>query len=62
MIKIAVVGAGIMGLSSAVRIQEKFPDAEITIIAEKFSPNTTGDGAAGVWGPYLLGTTSPNDI
>lgn len=58
MVKIAVVGAGVMGLGSAVAIQEKCPDVSITIISERFSPFTTGDGAAGIWGPYLLGQTS----
>lgn len=61
-IKIAIVGAGVIGLSSAIRIQEEFPHAEITLIAENFSPETTSDGAAGIWGPYLLGSTPPSDV
>lgn len=62
MVKVAVIGAGIIGLSSAVRIQEEAPDAEITLIAEKFSPETTSDLAAGIWGPYLLGDTPPGKV
>jgi len=62
MVKICVVGAGIIGLSSAISIQKKFPNAEIQIVADIFSPDTTGDGAAGIWGPYLLGSTPENDI
>jgi D-amino-acid oxidase len=63
-LKIAVVGAGIIGLSSAVRIQEELglPNVHITLIAEKFSPETTSDGAAGIWGPYLLGDTPPQNV
>ncbi|XP_021942982.1 D-aspartate oxidase [Folsomia candida] len=62
MVKIVIVGCGINGLSSAIRIQDEFPAAEITIISDKFTPETTSDGAAGIWGPYLLGTTPANDV
>lgn len=59
--KIAVLGAGIIGISCAVQLQKKFKSAvEVVIISEEFSPNTTGDGSAGLWGPYLMGST-PND-
>lgn len=44
MVKIGIVGGGIMGLSSAIRLQCEFPDVEITLISEKFSPETTADG------------------
>ena len=30
-----------------------FQDAEITVFTEKFSPETTGDGAAGLWLPSV---------
>lgn len=49
-----VVGAGVNGLSTAVRLQEIEPRASITIVAEKFSPDTTSDVAAGIWRPYSL--------
>ena len=61
-VKIAVVGAGIIGMSSAVIIQERFPDAKVFLFAEKFSPGTTSDGAAGLWWPFLLGDTPEKDI
>ena len=54
--KIAVIGAGVMGLSTALRLQSD-PSLDITIIAEKFSPETTSDGAAGIWSPTFLGDT-----
>uniref|UniRef100_A0A3B3Z917 D-aspartate oxidase n=1 Tax=Periophthalmus magnuspinnatus TaxID=409849 RepID=A0A3B3Z917_9GOBI len=48
-VKVAVVGAGVIGFSSAVCIAESLPNAAVTIIAEKFSPDTTSDGAAGIF-------------
>jgi D-amino-acid oxidase len=62
MVKVAVVGAGIIGLGSALAIQNQIPGIEITLISDKFSPETTGDGAAGLWTPYLLGDTDPTLI
>ncbi|XP_072046262.1 D-aspartate oxidase-like [Amphiura filiformis] len=55
--KVCVIGAGIIGLSTAVCIIEQIPDVQVTIIADKFTPETTGDGANGVWSPVLSGQT-----
>ena len=44
-LKVAVVGAGVVGLSCATVLQENFPHFSITILADKFSPGTTSDGA-----------------
>ena len=55
--KVAIVGAGICGLSTAIRLQDADPSLDITIIAEKFSPNTTSDGAAGFWCPTFMEDT-----
>ncbi|XP_058121434.1 D-aspartate oxidase-like [Anopheles ziemanni] len=52
-----ILGGGIIGLSCAVRLSEKYPDASLHIIGEHFSPHTTSDVAAGLWGPYALGNT-----
>nr|XP_006820597.1 PREDICTED: D-aspartate oxidase-like [Saccoglossus kowalevskii] len=49
--QICVIGAGVIGLSTAVNIIETIPDVEVTVIAERFSPNTTSDVAAGIWLP-----------
>lgn len=51
LIDIAVVGAGVVGLSTAVRIQETIPRARVTLIADKFEQETTSDGAAGIFRP-----------
>ena len=41
-----VVGAGVIGLSAAVHLCERFGDGlDITLVADKFSPDTTGDKA-----------------
>lgn len=61
--KVVIIGAGVIGLGSAVAVAEHFGNnVDITIIAEEVSPNTTGDGAAGLWSPYFLGDTPENDI
>ena len=57
MSSIAVVGAGVIGLSSAVSILEKDPTVKVTLIADKFSPYTTSDGAAGLIMPFVMGST-----
>lgn len=51
MVKIAIVGAGIVGLSTAVNIQRLIPAARITIIADKFDTDTTSSGAGGLYRP-----------
>ena len=32
---------------------------QVTLISETFTPDTTADGAAGIFGLYLLGSTEP---
>nr|CAH0098111.1 unnamed protein product [Daphnia galeata] len=61
-VKVAVIGAGVIGLSVATVLQEKFPNLSITLFADKFSPGTTSDGAAGLWMPFLLGDTPEKDV
>jgi D-amino-acid oxidase len=46
---VAVVGAGVMGLTSATRLLEL--GLEVTIYAEKFWPDTTSAVAGGQWAP-----------
>lgn len=54
--RIAVVGAGAVGLSTAVQIQKLLPSASLTIIADKFTTETTSSGAAGIFNPTLSKT------
>lgn len=66
-LKVAIIGGGIIGMSCAVKIAQYFNEinesnrncnsAIVTLISDKLSPNTTGDGSAGLWGPYLIGET-----
>ncbi|XP_004925049.1 D-amino-acid oxidase [Bombyx mori] len=58
MLQIAVVGAGINGLTCALRIQEKYKKYRVVLLAKQFTPNTTGDGSAGLWYPFETGNTS----
>ena len=55
--RVAIIGAGICGISSAICLQESDPTLELTLIAEKFSPNVTSDGAAGFIEPMFLKNT-----
>lgn len=41
MVRVVVLGAGVIGLSSALHLLERFPGAfDLTVVAEKFTPNT----------------------
>ncbi|XP_004874039.1 D-aspartate oxidase isoform X4 [Heterocephalus glaber] len=51
-VRIAVVGAGVIGLSTAVCISQLVPRCSITIISDKFTPDTTSDVAAGILIPH----------
>lgn len=55
--RVAVIGAGVIGLSTAQSIyehyHEKVSPLTIEIYADVFTPLTTSDGAAGLWQPYL---------
>lgn len=53
MVKVAVLGAGIAGLTSAINVQRQMPEAEVTVIADKFGSGTTSDGAGGFFRPYM---------
>jgi glycine/D-amino acid oxidase-like deaminating enzyme len=50
---ITILGAGVNGLSCAISILSKWSDLyDVTILAEKFTPETTSDGSGGLWLPY----------
>lgn len=58
--RIAVVGAGIVGLTTALELQDEYRNAEITVLAKDFYEDTTSYIAAGIFRP---GTsfTGPNE-
>ncbi|XP_019394376.1 PREDICTED: D-amino-acid oxidase [Crocodylus porosus] len=55
--RVAVIGAGVIGLSTALCIHDQYhaivPALEIEVYADQYTPHTTSDGAAGLWQPYL---------
>ncbi|XP_014350132.1 D-amino-acid oxidase isoform X2 [Latimeria chalumnae] len=55
--QVVVIGAGVIGLSTALCIYDRYHSIiqplEIKVYADKFTPLTTSDGAAGLWQPYL---------
>ncbi|HWP81719.1 MAG TPA: FAD-dependent oxidoreductase [Bacteroidota bacterium] len=50
---IAVIGCGVIGLSTGIRLLEQ--RFRVTIIARELPPHTTSDTAAAVWYPYKTG-------
>ncbi|NXG48162.1 OXDA oxidase, partial [Psilopogon haemacephalus] len=55
--RVAVIGAGVIGLSTALCIHQQYhsllPSLQLELYADRCTPNTTSDGAAGLWQPYL---------
>lgn len=52
-VRIAVVGAGVVGLSTALCVSKLVPGCSITVLSDKFSPDTTSDVAAGMLIPHV---------
>jgi glycine/D-amino acid oxidase-like deaminating enzyme len=50
--QVAVLGAGVIGLTTAVTLQAAGYD--VSIYAEKITPNTTSDVAGGQWAPSVV--------
>ena len=59
---VCVIGAGIIGLSTALNVQEMLEGVTVTIVAEDVTPNTTSDIAGGIWEPYLMGDTPEETV
>lgn len=55
-----VVGAGVSGLSSGIRLLEGGHDVQI--VSDKFSPETVSDVAAAIWYPFLVKPADRADI
>lgn len=52
-VDVLVVGCGVVGLTSAIRLAES--GRRVRIVARERSPRTTSDIAAAVWYPFLVG-------
>lgn len=59
-LNVAVLGAGVVGLTTALQLKKEFRDVTVDVIAEKFNRETTSFVAAGLFRP---GTsfTGPSD-
>ncbi|XP_060561921.1 D-aspartate oxidase-like [Ruditapes philippinarum] len=56
---VAVVGAGVIGLSTAINVQTTIPGARVTVIADKLYEGTTSYGSGGMFIPSI--TSLPNE-
>lgn len=53
--KVAVIGAGVVGLSAALKMLELHGDRlEVTIIADRFLQQTLTYSCGGLWEPYQI--------
>lgn len=59
--KVAVLGAGVIGLAVGVRLLEEVKDVSVTVFADLTGNETTSRGSGGLWQPYSLGDT-PGDL
>lgn len=50
-VNVAVIGAGVIGLSTALNVQRVVPGARVTVIADKFYEQTTSYGSGGLFIP-----------
>ena len=57
--RVTVLGAGIIGATSAFRLKQRLPECEVRVLARELSPATTSDIAAGYWEPHLDPDTDP---
>ena len=61
--QIAIIGAGVIGTTTAYRLLEQFGKRIcVTVFSDDFSPQTTGDVSAGLWGPRGLNGTSAERV
>lgn len=50
-LNIGILGAGVVGLSTALQVQNEFRNANVEIIADTFTEDTTSFVAAGLFRP-----------
>lgn len=46
---VCVLGAGVIGLTTALRIRQELPNVTVTLVAEDFGIHTTSHGSGGLW-------------
>lgn len=52
-VNVVVLGAGVVGLSTALNVQQVVPGARVTVMADKFYEQTTSYGSGGMFIPSL---------
>ncbi|XP_058137501.1 D-amino-acid oxidase isoform X2 [Dasypus novemcinctus] len=64
--RVVVIGAGVIGLSTALCIHERYhailQPLDVTVYADRFTPFTCTDVAAGLWQPYLSDPKDPQEM
>lgn len=50
-LNIAVLGAGVVGLTTAIELKNELRNAKVTVLADKFTTETTSHVAAGLFRP-----------
>ncbi|CAH1169768.1 unnamed protein product [Phaedon cochleariae] len=60
--RIAVLGAGIVGVTTALQLQKTFRNIDVTIVADKFDEDTTSWVAAGIFRPGTSFTGPSEEI
>jgi len=56
-VRVGVVGAGVVGLTSALKLQQQIEGVQVTLLSEKFSPDLTSNVAAGI---FLWSLSAPD--
>ena len=65
--RVTVLGGGVCGLTSALRIKREIPSVQLEVIGERIASRTaphditTSEGAAGLWKPFALSGT-PDEL
>ncbi|XP_042859023.1 D-aspartate oxidase-like [Penaeus japonicus] len=59
---VCVVGAGVVGLTTATLLQEARPGVRVTLFADKFEEDTTSVGAAGLFTPGAMFRGPSEDV
>ena len=49
MASVCVLGAGVVGLTTALRLRQAMPHLHVTLLAENFGLDTTSHGSGGLW-------------
>ena len=53
MVKVCIVGAGVIGLTTAWQVVQQIKDATVYVVADNFTTETTSHGAAGIICPQI---------